>query len=136
MGAMLLAATLAAPTVLPAGSLQAQVDLELAEAPGRPDFGEAIDGAREAVEARMEELGIPGISVAVRVAAEQVWAEGFGWANVPVPEGVDEWLLCLERTLREPKGGRQPASARAHPGAPRSKRRSHGYAHDSRGTHR
>jgi hypothetical protein len=28
-----------------------------------------------------------------------------GSADVPVPEGVDEWLLCLEQTLCEPKGG-------------------------------
>jgi len=71
------------------GALAAQAPLELAEAPGRPVFGAAIDSARAAVVARMEEARIPGASVAVGVDGELVWAEGFGWADVENRVSVD-----------------------------------------------
>jgi len=79
-----LGATLVAPPALPA-----QAALELAEAPGRPAVGPAIDSARATVLARMEGAGIPGASVAVGVDGELVWAEGFGWADVENRVPVD-----------------------------------------------
>ena len=42
----------------------------------------AVDRAREAVRATIIEHNLPGLSVAVGVDGESVWAEGFGWADV------------------------------------------------------
>jgi len=44
-------------------------------------FQHAIDRAREQVEVLMER-GAPGVSIAVGVDGDLVWAEGFGFANV------------------------------------------------------
>ncbi|MGM0669771.1 MAG: serine hydrolase domain-containing protein [Gemmatimonadota bacterium] len=52
----------------------------LAPAPG--PWAPAVDRAREHLLSRMEEQGIPGLSVAVGVQGEMVWAEGFGWADL------------------------------------------------------
>ena len=42
----------------------------------------AVTRAREAVRAAVVEQNLPGISVAVGVRGELVWAEGFGWADL------------------------------------------------------
>lgn len=52
----------------------------LAPAPG--PWAPAVDRAREHLLSRMEEQGIPGLSIAVGVQGEMVWAEGFGWADL------------------------------------------------------
>ncbi|MGW8265724.1 MAG: serine hydrolase domain-containing protein [Longimicrobiales bacterium] len=52
----------------------------LAPAPGA--WAGAVDQARELILDRMEEQTIPGLSVAVGVSGEIVWAEGFGWADL------------------------------------------------------
>ena len=41
----------------------------------------AVETARRAVRATVVEQNLPGLSVAVGVDREIVWAEGFGWAN-------------------------------------------------------
>ena len=40
----------------------------------------AVEQARQIVRAGLSEQNLPGVSVAVGVAGEIVWAEGFGWA--------------------------------------------------------
>ena len=42
----------------------------------------AVERGREAVRATIIEHNLPGLSVAVGVDGESVWAEGFGWADV------------------------------------------------------
>ena len=42
----------------------------------------AVDGARQIMRAALAEQNLPGLSVAVGVGGNIVWAEGFGWADV------------------------------------------------------
>lgn len=57
-----------------------------------PQWTAAVDRARQIVRAGVAEQNLPGVSVAVGVAGDVVWAEGFGWANlemrVPVTPDV------------------------------------------------
>jgi CubicO group peptidase (beta-lactamase class C family) len=57
-----------------------------------PAWAAAVDQGRQAVRAGLTEQNLPGVSVAVGVGGEIVWAEGFGWANienkVPVAPGM------------------------------------------------
>jgi len=45
-------------------------------------WADATAQGREIVKARVAEQNLPGVSVAVAVAGEIVWAEGFGWADL------------------------------------------------------
>ena len=42
----------------------------------------AVEQARQAARAHLADKNLPGLSVAVGVNGEIVWAEGFGWANI------------------------------------------------------
>ena len=42
----------------------------------------AVERARQVMRAGLTEQNVPGLSVAVGVAGEIVWAEGFGWADL------------------------------------------------------
>ncbi len=42
----------------------------------------AVEAARKAARAHLADKNLPGLSVAVGVNGEIVWAEGFGWANI------------------------------------------------------
>ena len=48
--------------------------------PGR--YSGAVDESRRLARALVVEENLPGLSVAVAVDGEIVWAEGFGWANI------------------------------------------------------
>lgn len=50
--------------------------------PPLPEWAGAIEQAQQIVRARVVEQNVPGLSVAVGIAGEVVWAEGFGWANL------------------------------------------------------
>ena len=51
--------------------------------PSRPTApADAVTRAREAVRAAISQQNLPGLSVAVGVAGEIVWAEGFGYADL------------------------------------------------------
>jgi CubicO group peptidase (beta-lactamase class C family) len=52
------------------------------EAAPSPQWAAAVGRAREIVRAGLAEQNLPGLSVAVGVGDEIVWAEGFGWADV------------------------------------------------------
>jgi serine beta-lactamase-like protein LACTB len=45
-------------------------------------WADAVDQARQAVRAGLAEQNLPGLSVAVAVGGDIVWAEGFGWADL------------------------------------------------------
>jgi serine beta-lactamase-like protein LACTB, mitochondrial len=47
-----------------------------------PQWSEAVDRARHIVRAGLGGQNLPGLSVAVGVGGDVVWAEGFGWADV------------------------------------------------------
>ena len=52
---------------------------------------DAVEQARQIARASLSEHSLPGLSVAVGVDGEIVWAEGFGWADIEqrVPVGPD-----------------------------------------------
>jgi serine beta-lactamase-like protein LACTB, mitochondrial len=47
-----------------------------------PQWSEAVDRARRIIRSGLAEQNLPGLSVAVGVGGEIVWAEGFGWADI------------------------------------------------------
>jgi CubicO group peptidase (beta-lactamase class C family) len=47
-----------------------------------PQWAAAVSRARQTVRAALSGQNLPGLSVAVGVGGEPVWAEGFGWADV------------------------------------------------------
>lgn len=47
-----------------------------------PKWTGAVDRARQIARAGLSEQNLPGLSVAVGVGQEIVWAEGFGWADL------------------------------------------------------
>ncbi len=53
-----------------------------------PQWASAVDRARQTVRARLAEKNLPGISVAVGIDGEIVWAEGFGFADLRNSEPV------------------------------------------------
>jgi len=49
--------------------------------PSQP-WATAVDRSRQAMRAGLSERNLPGLSVAVAVDGDIVWAEGFGWADI------------------------------------------------------
>src|SRR5688572_6829898 len=47
-----------------------------------PEWAAAVGRARLIVRAGLSEQNLPGLSVAVGVGGDIVWAEGFGWAEI------------------------------------------------------
>lgn len=47
-----------------------------------PDWTSAVEQARQVARAGLAEQNLPGLSVAVGVGGDLVWAEGFGWADL------------------------------------------------------
>jgi hypothetical protein len=47
-----------------------------------PQWAAAVDRARPLVRAAIVEQNLPGVSIAVGMGADIVWAEGFGWRDV------------------------------------------------------
>lgn len=54
----------------------------VADAPPSPAWVDAVDRARQEARAGLVEHNLPGLSVAVGIDGEIVWAEGFGWADL------------------------------------------------------
>jgi CubicO group peptidase (beta-lactamase class C family) len=66
----------------------AQARALVADAPAHGGWTASIEQSRSVVQARMDQLGIPGASVAVAVEGKIVWAEGLGWADMENRVGV------------------------------------------------
>jgi serine beta-lactamase-like protein LACTB, mitochondrial len=47
-----------------------------------PKWADAVEQGRQIVRAGLTEQNLPGISVAVGIGGDIVWAEGFGWADL------------------------------------------------------
>ena len=52
------------------------------QSPPLPRWTSAVEQGREYVRASLTEQNLPGVSVAVGVGQDLVWAEGFGWADL------------------------------------------------------
>jgi len=63
------------------GSDSSEVNSEIDNAPAAAQ-ADTVERARPLVRALLFEDNLPGLSLAVSVAGEIVWAEGFGWANI------------------------------------------------------
>ena len=50
--------------------------------PPAAEYVDAVDRARTFVRALVVEENLPGLSLAVGIAGNIVWAEGFGWADI------------------------------------------------------
>jgi len=59
-----------------------------ADAAPLPGWADAVGRARQTARAGLVEHNLPGLSVAVGVDGEIVWAEGFGWADLEKREPV------------------------------------------------
>src|SRR5688572_28382526 len=57
-----------------------------------PRWAVAIEEGQQLVRASLVEQNLPGLSVAVGVGGELVWAEGFGWADLETRVPVDPAL--------------------------------------------
>ena len=53
-----------------------------------PKWTDAVEQARQSARAGLAEQNLPGLSVAVGVGGEIVWAEGFGWANLESRDAI------------------------------------------------
>ena len=54
----------------------------LSQAAPSPQWAAAVERARDSTRAALSERNLPGISVAVGIGGQVVWAEGFGWADL------------------------------------------------------
>lgn len=54
----------------------------VADAAPPAEWNDAVDRARDIARTSVAEQNLPGLSVAVAVGGDIVWAEGFGWADV------------------------------------------------------
>ncbi len=61
--------------------LRAQYGLQYAVAPA-PPHAALLEQVRDSIEALMRRYGVPGLSAAIGVSGELLWAEGFGYADV------------------------------------------------------
>jgi len=89
---LLLATPLLAACTIAHGDDPSAVRSHIDEPPD-PAYIDAVERARPLVRALMVEENLPGLSLAVGVAGEVVWAEGFGWAD------IDEQLPVTPKTL-------------------------------------
>jgi CubicO group peptidase (beta-lactamase class C family) len=78
---MLAIPLLAACTFRVHGDDPSAVHSEIDEPPAA-EHAEAVERARPFVRAFVVEENLPGLSLAVGMAGELVWAEGFGWADI------------------------------------------------------
>src|SRR5690349_9797182 len=52
------------------------------DGPAPSQWADAVEQGRQVVRAALSERNLPGLSVAVGVGGDIVWAEGFGWADL------------------------------------------------------
>ena len=77
------------------------------DAPPAAGYADAVERARPFVRALLAEENVPGLSLAVGMAGEVVWAEGFGWAD------IDERRPVTPQTLFRIGNVAQPMTATA-----------------------
>lgn len=106
----------------PGGGAAAQVGVQPALAPSAGAYTSAVEEARRLVWERMAEVGIPGLSVAVAVYGEVVWAEGFGMADLENAVPVQPWtkfrIASISKALTAAAVGRLVQEGRLELDAP------------------
>lgn len=94
--------TFMAVTATPLHSSAKDVPSE-ASAAAAPKWSDSVRKAQDLVRAAVVEQNWPGVSVAVGVGGEIVWAEGFGWADlknrIPVSPGMRYRIGGVSMTL-------------------------------------
>ena len=77
-----------------------------------PKWADAVEQGRQIVRAGLTEQNLPGLSVAVGVGGDIVWAEGFGWADLEkrVPVAPDHAVPDRHRLHGAHLGRRRPAA--------------------------
>ena len=75
--------------------------------PPAAGYADAVERARPFVRALVVEENLPGLSLAVGMAGDIVWAEGFGWAD------IDERRPVTPTTLFRIEGVAKPMTATA-----------------------
>lgn len=61
----------------------------VAGAAAAPQWAAAVEQGRQIARAGLSERNLPGLSVAVGVGGDIVWAEGFGWADLEKREPIE-----------------------------------------------
>ena len=83
-----------------------------------PRWADAVDQGRRLARAGLVEQNLPGLSVAVGVRGDIVWAEGFGWANleqrVSVAPGMRFRIGHVSKTLTSAAVGVLREKGRLH----------------------
>jgi serine beta-lactamase-like protein LACTB len=83
-----------------------------------PKWAEAVERGRQLARAGIIEQNLPGLSVAVGVDGDIVWAEGFGWANVenrvPVAPGTRFRIGHVSKALTSAAVGLLVEQGRLH----------------------
>jgi CubicO group peptidase (beta-lactamase class C family) len=83
-----------------------------------PKWTGAVEQAQQLVRARLVEQNVPGLSVAVGVGGDIVWAESFGWANlenrVPVTPGMRFRIGHVSKALTSAAVGLLREQGRLH----------------------
>ena len=88
------------------GDDSSAVHSEIDEPPAA-EYADAVEQARPVVRALVVEENLPGLSLAVGIVGDIVWAEGFGWAD------IDERRPVTPETLFRVGGVAKPMTATA-----------------------
>ena len=82
-----------------------------------PKWTDAVEQGRQIARAGLLDQNLPGLSVAVGSGGDIVWAEGFGWADipkrVPVGPGMRFRIGHTSKTLTSAAVARTPTTASA-----------------------
>ena len=83
------------------GDDSSAVHSEIDEPPAA-EYADAVERARPFVRALVVEENLPGLSLAVGIAGEIVWAEGFGWADIDERRPVTPQTLFRIGSVAKP----------------------------------
>jgi len=83
------------------GDDSSAVHSEIDEPPAA-EHADAVDRARPFARALVVEENLPGLSLAVGIAGEVVWAEGFGWADIDARRPVTPKTLFRIGSVAKP----------------------------------
>ena len=72
------------------------------DVPPADEYVDAVERARPFVRALVVEENLPGLSLAVGIAGEIVWAEGFGWADIDERRPVTPQTLFRIGSVAKP----------------------------------
>ena len=83
------------------GDDSSAVHSEIDEPPAA-EYADAVDRSRAVIRALVVEENLPGLSLAVGLAGEVIWAEGFGWADIAERRPVTPETLFRVGSVAKP----------------------------------